>query len=110
MPVIRSGPRDDVDQTSRRSAEFGVEVSGQHLEFANCALADVERHEEFCFWQIGPRLVSVRAIDKPIGIEMIHAGKIRRGLCVTVAKLGCPGNEDAQIEELSASDRQIIDE
>ena len=110
MPLVCARPGDDVDQSSRRSSEFRVEVAGQHLELANRALAEFEGHQEFCLGKIAPCLIRVGAIDKSAGVEMIHAGEICRGARVALAKLGGAGNQHAQIHELSTANRQALDE
>src|SRR5204863_9838118 len=86
VPDVCAGSGNDVDQPSRGSAEFRIEVTGQHLKLSNCTLVEVERYKVFRLRTIGPGLISVGPIHQSIGVEMIHTGKICRRVGVAIAK------------------------
>src|SRR6185295_6881396 len=73
VPVIGARPRDNVNDASRRSPEFGTDVAGQDLILLDRTLGEFERHEKFRFRKIGEGLVGVSSVNQPVGIEMIHA-------------------------------------
>ena len=110
MPVVCTRHRDNVDQTSCRAPEFRIEITGENLNLANGAFAEIERNEEFCFGKIGPCLERIGAIDESIRVEVIHTAKIRSGFRVAIAGLGRTGNEYPQIQKFSAAHRQVVDE
>ncbi len=110
MPLVGAGSRHDIEDASGGPAEFCIEVTREDLKLSNGSLAEFERRQEFGFRKIGECLISICPIDESVGIEVIDAGEIRGGARIAVAELRGTGNKDAQIQKLSVSDRQVVDE